>query len=144
MAVSNDSKLKKFLSNFMLHLYESGKMDVLKSKYTIRTPDCRPILRDASPLSIHKLASGFVVILVGVAVALGLSLFEKLFPPQEKYNNVNQIGSFEAEVIKNVISTLKNISDKKHMDNAIKTAMDDLQILKTAISADKTYDKQNE
>ena len=102
-----------FFQKSLLKLNENGKLYKIAKRWESMRPNCNPLVRKGNPLSLEKLISIFMILLLGIICALIVMLIE-----QCKYFkadlNVNQPAkSVDFQKLKLVCEEIENCLNKK-------------------------------
>ena len=68
-----------FMRQIIFEITERGQLYHLQKKWQISKPDCGLLYRSGSPLSWQKVISVFVIIIMGISIALVLLIIEKMY-----------------------------------------------------------------
>ena len=102
----------------VIELMERGQINQIK-KFWDQTPNCRPTRAKGKPLSLHKLASLFTVVIFGSLFALGASLIEKCFEKcHKKKSNKCCFIMKKKMVLKNLENSLKECGESLRHENS--------------------------
>ena len=134
MAVPKNSPYKRFMSLFIKRFIETGQHAIIFKRYELPTPNCESLLRTANPLSLPKLATAFLICVIGVGVAFGICILEKLHhticPVSGRRNHVKM----QEKYIQHVILATTQLEKYGHRNKvAIDNLMTELQQLKESL-----------
>lgn len=68
-----------FMRNVMSEIYERGQLYQLQNRWKIPKPQCNSLYSRGNPLSLKKLASIFIIGMIGISFAMIIFFIEKLF-----------------------------------------------------------------
>ena len=78
MAMSKKLPYSKFMKQVIVDLMETGQLAKLIEKWSPKKHACSEQIRKASPLTIQRLGSLFIIILFGITLGSVSLMFEKL------------------------------------------------------------------
>ena len=67
------------MKKIIYDITEQGLLQQIMKKYEDQNPDCSPLHKEGRSLSLEKLISVFIIILIGMSIALTILVFEKKF-----------------------------------------------------------------
>ena len=73
-----NSPYSMFFQKSLLKLNENGKLYKIAKRWESMRPNCNPLVRKGNPLSLEKLISIFMILLLGIICALIVMLIEQL------------------------------------------------------------------
>ncbi len=94
-AMSKNSTFLPILSRKLLSMIENGRIATLNAKHLIQEPNCTPLLKEATPLSIQKLIALFLLVGFGVLLALIILAIEKVSTQNRDLKLADNAGDFE-------------------------------------------------
>ena len=119
MILTKNSPYTIFMKQAVLELIERGQINQIK-KFWDQTPNCHPTRVKGKPLSLHKLASLFSIVIFGSLFALGASLMEKCFEKCHKKSIESSSGFIMKKkmVLKNLEKSLKECGESLRHENS--------------------------
>lgn len=72
-----NSPFKLFLNNVLSKMFERGQIKRIFEKWEVKEPSCEPLLVSGDALSLQKLISVFLIIAIGIFIALSVLVHEK-------------------------------------------------------------------
>ena len=79
MILAQGSPYRMFMKNVIKKMYENGELDKILKKWKISKPDCSPLLRTGKSVKLEKIVPLFVLISLGVCLAVIVMLIEVVF-----------------------------------------------------------------
>ena len=114
--MTKNSPYKKFIDEAILKMFESGKLRNILQRWKVEEPDCSPMISEGKPLNFKKLISIFVIIGLGVLLAIIVVLFENFqhnFLKKKNYpNKVNDDLISENDFVNLKIEEMANLHDE--------------------------------
>ena len=77
-----------FMKQIIFEITENGQLNKLLKKWTVPSPDCRPIHKEGKPLSLEKMISLFIISMIGIFIAIIILIIEKKFHAY-KHRNIH-------------------------------------------------------
>ena len=106
-----------FFQKSLLKLNENGKLYKIAKRWESMRPNCNPLVRKGNPLSLEKLISIFMILLLGIICALFVMLIEQckyfkadsnVYPPAESVDF--QRLKLVCEEIENCLNNRKDVA----------------------------------
>ena len=114
--MTKNSPYKKFIDEAILKMFESGKLRNILQRWKVEEPDCSPMIREAKPLNYKKLISIFVIIGLGVLLAIIVVLLENFqvnyFRKKNDPNNIRNDLISEKDFVNLKIEEMANLHDE--------------------------------
>ena len=79
MILAQGSPYRMFMNNVIKKMYENGELDKILKKWKISKPDCSPLLRTGKSVKLEKIVPLFVLISLGVCLAVIVMILEVVF-----------------------------------------------------------------
>ena len=112
-----NSPYSMFFQKSLLKLNENGKLYKIAKRWQSMRPNCNPLVRKGNPLSLEKLISIFMILLLGIICALIVMLIEqcKYFKADSNVNPPTKSVDFQrlklvCEEIENCLNKKKNVA----------------------------------
>ena len=116
MMAQKNHQLTPFVANQIIKMNERGITSVLKRRYFVPEPNCKPQYAKGQPLGMDKFASLFVFYSIGCIISLIILLMENVFKPSRNLqfqchssNNVNIINLKKEDIAKTIRQRLLNL-----------------------------------
>ena len=84
MYAQKNYQLTPFFANEIIKMNERGVTSILKSRYFVPEPNCKPQYAKGRPLGMDKFASLFVFYSIGCVISLIILIIENVFKPSRK------------------------------------------------------------
>ena len=112
-----NSPYSMFFQKSLLKLNENGKLFKISKRWESMRPNCNPLVRKGNPLSLEKLISIFMILLLGIICALFVMLIEqcKYFKADSNVNRPAKSVDFQrlklaCEEIENCLNKKKDVA----------------------------------
>ena len=113
--MTKNSPYKKFIDKAILKMFESGKLRNILQRWKVEEPNCSPMIREGKPLNFKKLISIFVIIGLGVLLAIIVVLLENFqvnyLRKKNDPNNVRNDLISEKDFVNLKIEEMANLHD---------------------------------
>ncbi len=83
-AIRNNSPYYQFISKEITKMVNEGHVRFAELRTLKQIPKCKPILREAKPLTFKKLFTVFLIVAGGILAAVTVLVLETMFKPMEK------------------------------------------------------------
>ena len=80
-AVTKGLPYEMFMKNVIREISEKGQLHKLRQQWITSHPYCGELDENATPLSLQKLISLFIICIIGISIALVTLFIEKIFIP---------------------------------------------------------------
>ena len=130
-----------FMRQLIFEMTERGQLNQVLKKWEKAKPDCGTILRSGNPLSWQKLITVFMIVKMGILIALAILFIEKMYHTFLYKNLPHHLAIQEANMIKlqhfivRIESNLKNDSLIEH--STIKTLDQEIKNYNSLLNATK-------
>ena len=119
MSAQKNHQLTPFVANQIIKMNERGITSILKRRYFVPEPNCKPQYAKGQPLGMDKFASLFVFYSIGCIISLIILLMENLFKPSgnlqsHSSNNVG-IVNLKKEAIAKAMRELDAYSNEQDL-----------------------------
>ena len=121
-----------FMRNLIFEMTERGQLYQLLKKWEIPNHNCAAIQRKGNPLSWQKLITIFIIVIMGILIALATFFIEKIYHIFQKYKKtthcltVKEANTIKLQhFLKKIDCNLKNDSTIKH--STIRTLMQEME-----------------
>ena len=123
-----------FMRQLIFEMTERGQLNQVLKKWEKAKPDCGTILRSGNPLSWQKLITVFMIVKMGILIALAILFIEKMYHTFLYKNLPHHLAIQEANMIK-LQHVLMRIECNLKNDNNVK-----LSTIETLVQEMKHYD----
>ena len=115
-----------FMRQIIFEITERGQLYQLQKKSEISKPDCGELYRSKNPLSWRKIMTVFVIVIIGISMALIILIIEKKYHHNHhgnfKFDSPKCLSNRAINKIK-LQSTLKKINSSLNDDTLIERKM---------------------
>ena len=111
-----------FMRQIIVGITQRGQLDQLQKKWEIPKPNCHPSYRSGNPLCWKKLFSVFIIIIMGISMALVTLIIEKMYYHNYQENiNLDTTKCLSVKEINKIKlqDTLKKIDSSLNNDRTI-------------------------
>ena len=99
-----------FMKKIISDITEQGQLHQIIKKYEVQNPNCSPLHKEGKSLSLEKLTSVFIIVLIGVSISLIILIFEKRFHTNKTWVHVSNRDANKMKLQK-LLETLNNDED---------------------------------
>ena len=137
------SPYKKFFEHLFDQLRENGQLDLYAQRYALPHLGCSHPKTEGDSLGMLKLASLFLVFVLGVILSFIILCSEQLYQPK-KFSSCQEVKK-NNEIIKNAIKGLIPLlrdSSLKYTDKQFEKYLEIIHEVKTKVSTDISKDNE--
>ena len=119
MMAQKNHQLTPFVANQIIKMNERGITSILKRRYFVPEPNCKPQYAKGQPLGMDKFASLFVFYSIGCIISLIILLMENVFKPsrnlQFQCHSSNNVINLKKEDIAKAMRELDAYSNNEDL-----------------------------
>ena len=108
-----------FLKDVVQKLRENGQVGTLLQKYEAKQPSCEELFKTGKALSIQKLASAFMIVVIGVCTAIIIGTIEKLLKPPKQKIDANYQAALIRQFFRDAKEDVCYIASRETLDQYI-------------------------
>ena len=84
-----------FMKQIIFEIAEYGQLNKLLKKWAIPKPDCGPIHKEGTPISVEKIISLLIISMIGIFIAINILIIEKIFHAYKSRDHVSNSAFFK-------------------------------------------------
>ena len=120
--LKKNSPYKLYLDNVLNKMIERGQIKRIFEKWEIKEPSCKPLIVSGDPLSLQKLISIFLIISIGLLLALAVLVFE-MYAAKKSNNDEHDIDFLRLQML--MLEVNRHLDMKKRPKAGLLTIMQD-------------------